>query len=225
MSDEDVRTIRRWHDAAYAEMMARPAGRVSYLGLELDVPAEVFAPAPLSQLLGTALLAEVTAVDRVLDMGTGCGVNAILAASASSDVVGVDINPHAVQAAMANAELNGVAGRTRFLVSDVFGSVEGRFDLIVFDPPFRWFAPRDWLETAMADDGYEALTRFMEQAQFHLTPTGRMLMFFGSSGDLAYFRDLTERVGFESETLATRDLTKDGVTVSYYAFRLTARHR
>jgi methylase of polypeptide subunit release factors len=60
-----------------------PAGDevVDYLGLEIAVPHGVFAPTPTSDLLGRAVLAEVRETDRVLDMGTGSGINAILAAS------------------------------------------------------------------------------------------------------------------------------------------------
>jgi release factor glutamine methyltransferase len=85
-------------------------------------------------------------------MGTGCGVNAILAASKSSDVMGVDVNPSAIASATANAAHNGVADRTTFLMSDVFDAVQGTFDLVIFDPPFRWFRPRDLLEASIADE-------------------------------------------------------------------------
>jgi release factor glutamine methyltransferase len=52
-------------------------------------------------------------------------------------VVTVDLNPSAVEAAKANAARNGVADRVVVRRSGVFESVDGRFDLIVFDPPFR----------------------------------------------------------------------------------------
>lgn len=84
------------------------AAAVSYLGLDLVIPAGVFAPTPTSDLLGRAVLAEVRPGDRVLDMGTGCGVNAILAARVAHDVVGVDLNKNAITAARANAARNGV---------------------------------------------------------------------------------------------------------------------
>ncbi len=65
--------------------------RMSYLGLDLIISAEVFAPTPTSHLLGDAVLDEVREADRVLDMGTGSCSQRILAASRSEDVVGVDV--------------------------------------------------------------------------------------------------------------------------------------
>ncbi|HKJ96591.1 MAG TPA: hypothetical protein VJ944_02475 [Thermoplasmataceae archaeon] len=43
------------------------------------VPKEVMPPAWMSKLLGKTILEEVKENDRVLDMGTGSGINAILA--------------------------------------------------------------------------------------------------------------------------------------------------
>ena len=136
----------------------------------------------VSHLLGEAILAEVRPNDRVLDMGTGCGVNAILAASRGADVLAVDINPYAIDAARQNAERNAVADRVEIRHSDVFEAVDGRFDLVIFDPPFRWFAPRDPLEAASTDENYRALTAFFRQAREHLTERGRLLVFFGTLG-------------------------------------------
>jgi release factor glutamine methyltransferase len=175
--------------------------------------------------LGPAVRDEVREGDRVLDMGTGSGINAILAAAKSTDVLAVDINPHAVAAAIANAERNGVADRITCRESDVFSAVEGTFDLIIFDPPFRWFAPRDYLEAGMADENYQALTRFLEQAGDHLAPGGRILMLFGSSGDLDYLYRTAEANGFTREIVSARELTRDDQTVTYVSFRLTRQAR
>jgi release factor glutamine methyltransferase len=222
MSDERVELLRRWHEAASAELHGFGAHDVSHLGLELHVPEHVFPPTPTSDLLGRAVLDEVRAGDRVLDMGTGSGVNAILAARRSDNVTGVDVNPFAIAAAMANAERNGVAGRIRFFESDLFERVDGPFDMIVFDPPFRWFRPRDMLERAFADENYETLTRFMTDVPDRLAPGGRVLLFFGTSGDIEYLRQLVQRSGLASEIVAQRDRVRDGVAVTYSTFRLTA---
>src|SRR5207302_4179263 len=140
MSAERANRLREWHDDAYHLQRANLPTRMSFMGLDLHVPEDVFAPPDLAEgdPFHQAVLAEVRPADRVLDMGTGSGVSAILAARVSSRVVAVDINPKAVYCASANAARNGVRDCITFLTSDVFETVEGEFDLIVFDPPFRW---------------------------------------------------------------------------------------
>lgn len=219
--------IRRWHNSAYRELSAGADAdgggdqAFSYLGRTLVVPPQVMPIVPMSHLLGEAVLAEVTEADRVLDMGTGSGVNAILAASRSVEVLAVDINPHALAAAQDNAVRNRVADRIEIRHSDVFSNVNGVFDLIIFDPPFRWFAPRDLLEAATTDENYRAMTMFFRQSRRHLTDRGRMLIFFGSSGDLVYLQQLIDHEGFKREVLAQHSLVKDGWQVDYFTFRIT----
>jgi release factor glutamine methyltransferase len=226
MTGERAEKLREWHEAAYSQGRAEggSTGRTfDYLGLTLVVPPDVMPIAGVSHLLGNAVLAEARPEDRVLDMGTGSGVNAILAARTAGSVLAVDVNPSALDAARANAERNGVADRIEVRHSDVFSAVDGRFDLIVFDPPFRWFAPRDRLEMAMADENYRALTEFFAQAREHLTAGGRMLIFFGTSGDLDYLHRLADEAGFDSEILATDGFLREGFRVDYYTYRMTLR--
>ena len=47
-----------------------------------------------------------------------------------------------------------------FRFGDVLAQVPERFDLIIFDPPFRWLRPRDLLEAASTGENYAATTRF-----------------------------------------------------------------
>jgi predicted RNA methylase len=71
-----------------------------------------------------------------LDLGSGCGIQAILAAPHSERVIGVDCNPRAVGVARFNAKLNGI-GNVQFREGDMFGPVRAEtFDLIVSNPPF-----------------------------------------------------------------------------------------
>jgi release factor glutamine methyltransferase len=81
---------------------------VDHLGTTLRVPPDVQPITRMSHLLGQAVLDEVRAGDRVLDMGTGSGVNAILAARTAARVLAVDTSAAAVEAARANAAANGV---------------------------------------------------------------------------------------------------------------------
>jgi len=174
MSPERARRLRRWHLEADRELRNGLPRRMLYLGLDLRIPEGVFSPSgggPFYPLIR----AEARPSDRVLDMGTGCGIGAILAAAQSRDVVGVDVNPIAVEAAAANASRNGVGDRITFRQSDVFDAVDGRFDLILFDPPYRWYKARDLLELSTADENYGVLTRFLGHLRDHLAPGGRAI--------------------------------------------------
>ena len=224
VSEEYAEQIRRWHEEGLRAARAKAGidGQTfDYMGLTLYVPPQVQPIYPMSRLLGEAVLKEVCESDRVLDMGTGSGVNAILAASKTAEVVAVDINPVAIEAARNNAVYNGVADRIEVRRSDVFSNVDGKFDLIIFDPPFRWFAPRDLLEAATADENYRALSTFFRKAQQYLVLNGRMLIFFGSSGDLAYLNRLIDGGGFAAEVVAEKLLVQDDWRIEYYTYRLT----
>jgi release factor glutamine methyltransferase len=223
LSPEHVEQIRVWHERAYAEELEAGAQErtFDYLDIRVVVPPEVMPITPMSHLLGEAVLAETAPGMRVLDMGTGSGVNAVLAATKGAQVLAVDVNPRALDAARDNALRNGVADRIEVRHSDVFSDVDGTFDLVVFDPPFRWFTPRDLVESAMADEGYGALSRFFEGVRTHLAPDGRLLVFFGTSGDLGYLQSLQAGAGFHAEVVVHDDLVRDGWKVDYYTFRLT----
>jgi release factor glutamine methyltransferase len=220
MSEERARRLREWHEEAYERGRRDEPITVTQLGRTFVVPPDVYPPNPLG--LGEHVLREARGTDRVLDLGTGSGVNGILAASTAADVVAVDVSRPAVECARRNAELNGVASRMQILESDLFERVTGRFDLIVFDPPYRWFRPRDLRERGTADENYRTLTAFFEQVPDHLAPDGRILLSFGTSGDIDYLRHLIERAQLGTEVLSETKLVKDGFEVAYYAFRLTS---
>jgi len=196
---------------------------VSFMGLQLHISEDVF---PLDESMDgdpyhQAVASEVSPGLRVMDMGTGSGVSALLAARSGSDVIAVDVNPKAVDCARANAERNGLAAQITFVRGDLFQGVEGDFDLIIFDPPFRWFEPHDLLEQSHADAEYRTLTRFMLEAPDRLRPGGRIVMNFGTSGDFDYLQELIENSGLTVAMTRYGEATKFGFTAEYYVIRLT----
>ena len=75
-------------------------------------------------------------VRTALDIGTGCGVQALLAARHCERVTGVDVNPRALAFAAFNAELNAVTN-VELVEGSWFEPVAGRqFDLVVANPPY-----------------------------------------------------------------------------------------
>jgi hypothetical protein len=78
---------------------------------------------------------------RTLDLGTGCGILALLASPHSGQVYATDKNPRAVAFAELNVRLNGI-GNVECMTGDLFEPVAGqRFDLVVCNPPYV-IAPR-----------------------------------------------------------------------------------
>ncbi len=76
---------------------------------------------------------------RAIDLGTGSGVHALLASDHCTSVVGVDINPRALEFARFNAGLNGITN-VEFVASDLFNALDSTTDstsdLLVANPPY-----------------------------------------------------------------------------------------
>ena len=145
---------------------------------------------------------------RVLEIGSGLGLAAVLLAKAGARVVATDVLPEAVEAIRANASLNGVAVDAR--LGDCYAPVAGeRFDLICANAPQMPTPPgrvrRD--ARAAADnggtDGWEILDRVIRGAPAHLVPGGRLLFaIFGFLGRKSAFARL-EAAGLEPVLVAT----------------------
>jgi hypothetical protein len=103
-------------------------------------PQRVVADHVLGISAASTSLAQLTIrepVGTALDLGTGCGVQALHLAGHSRRVVATDVNQRALRIARFNAELNDVAGAVEVREGSFFEPVAGeRFDLIATNPPF-----------------------------------------------------------------------------------------
>lgn len=145
------------------------------------VSGEVYEPAEDTFIIARDL--SVSRGEKVLDMGTGCGILAVLAAEKASEVVTVDVNPHAVACAKKNAELNGVATKVETRLGDLFDAVEAdeKFDLILFNAPYlpvERDEGKSWIEKAWVggETGRTVIDRFINKASKYLTENGRILL-------------------------------------------------
>lgn len=105
-----------------------------------------------------------------LDIGTGCGVLAILAARKAKISVGIDIIPEAVNVAQANAVLSNVADRTEFFCGNMYNPVKGRdFDIIVANTPFMALPDqyKDLVSVSSGEDGLSFLRPLIEGFSAH----------------------------------------------------------
>ncbi|TWF82022.1 hypothetical protein FHX44_117967 [Pseudonocardia hierapolitana] len=91
-----------------------------------------------------------------------------------------------------------------------------------YRPPFsaeRTAVLRRWHERA-----YREMSEAGERRLSYLgLDLGRVLLFFGTSGDQDHVLGLAAGAGLAVETVRTRELTRDGLTVTYSTFRLTVR--
>ncbi len=142
---------------------------------------QVYEPAEDSQILAAAT--ERYAFGAALDMGTGSGIQAIAAAKKKEvkSVVAADVNDDALKHAAANAEKEKVADKITLVKSSLFSNINGRFDTIIFNPPYL---PQD---KGIVDEsiyggrhGYELLEKFINSCCNHLTDNGIILIVFSS---------------------------------------------
>ena len=165
-----------------------------FQGLNLQLTQGVFCATygDGSNFIGECLSDEVQEDDTVLDMGTGSGALAILAARNGASVVAVDVSSTAVACAKKNVDSYGLEKRIDVRQSDLFESIlpNEKFSLIVFNPPFMNGTPNSLLEVAMYDEKYSNLSKFFELFPNYLTPDGRLLIVFSQAGDLKFLEKL-----------------------------------
>lgn len=100
--------------------------------ITISASEEVYCPREDSYLLARAV--DKYAFGKTLDMGTGSGIQGIVAAKKGCDVTFSDVSQEALDCAAQNAKANSVCGR--FVKSDMFDGISGRFDSIIFNPPY-----------------------------------------------------------------------------------------
>lgn len=141
---------------------------------EEGYPELVLWPNPTSRLLSRFTIRRASGL--TLDLGTGSGVLALLAATHSKQVVATDLNGRAIGFAQFNARLNGIENIS-CVAGDRFSPVQDRsFDLIVSNPPF-FITPSD--EFLFCDNPFELdelCRRLVQEAPAHLNEGGYFQM-------------------------------------------------
>lgn len=137
---------------------------------------------------------------KVLDMGCGSCILAEAAAKKTKNVTAVDINPEAVRLAKKKG--------FKAIQSDLFENITGRFNLVIFNPPYL---PEDKdediesrLVTTGGKKGNETLKRFLEQAREHMALDGNILLVVSSLTPNAEV--LFRENGFEFKLLETKNI-------------------
>jgi ribosomal protein L3 glutamine methyltransferase len=188
------RRVRERLPAAYLTHEAWLAGHRFYVDERVIVPRSFIAELLLEQL--SPWLEDAGEVTRVLDLCTGSGCLAILAALAfpNADVDAVDLSADALQVAARNVADYGLDDRVELLESDLFKALDGRtYDVIISNPPYvnaesvAALPPEYQAEPALAlgsgDDGLDATRQILADAKDHLNPGGLLVVEIGHNRD------------------------------------------
>lgn len=146
---------------------------------------EVYRPAEDSYLLAKNV--EKLVYGRVLDMGTGSGIQAVTAAKKTqvTHVTAVDLNPAALDSAREMAEEERVLGKIDFLVSDLFENVSCCFDWILFNTPYLPSdGEADEISWAGGPTGSEVIKLFLKDSTRFLSEGGSILMLYSTHSNM-----------------------------------------
>lgn len=111
-------------------------GVQEFMGLEFAVNEHVLIPRQDTEILVEEVLKNLHDGMRILDMctGSGCILLSLLRYSNDCTGVGADISEKALETACKNREAFNLSAE--FIRSDLFEEVEGKFDIIVSNPPY-----------------------------------------------------------------------------------------
>lgn len=127
-------------------------GSQNFMGLDFKVNSHVLVPRQDTEILVEEVLRQMSDGSRILDMctGSGCILISLLRYSNWCEGTGVDVSKDALAVAAENAgQLLGETRCTwRFLESDLFEKVDGKYDIIVSNPPY---IRSDVIETLMPE--------------------------------------------------------------------------
>ena len=162
-------------------------GTQEFMGKEFIVNADVLIPRQDTELIVEEMMTVVQDGDSVLDMCTGSGCILLSLMSYKNNIrgTGADISADALRVAEANARR--LAQDAVFIRSDMFGSIDGRFDYIVSNPPYiksrdiegldeevKTYEPRQALDGDT--DGLKFYRILCEEAAGHLNKNGMLFM-------------------------------------------------
>lgn len=189
------RRIRTRKPAAYLLERIYMLGVPFYIDERAIVPRSFLGEVLASELLAGqdfSLLPNAEAVGNVLDLCTGSGCLAILAAMRfpGAQVDAVELSKDAIEVAKRNVAEHKLKKRLRLLRGDLFVPVKNkRYDVIISNPPYvddagmKGLPPECRHEPSMAfdggDDGLDIVRRIIDEAGQHLTENGGLLCEIG----------------------------------------------
>ncbi len=140
---------------------------------------------------------------KVLDMGAGSGIQSLSALKLEAkSVLSVDIDKESLEH-LKKLNLNVVK-------SNLFSDVKGKFDLILFNPPYL---PKEKLEdkesrriTTGGEFGDEIILKFLKKSKKHLTNKGAILLIISSLTPMERIIDAIKKLNYKHKVIDSFNL-------------------
>jgi len=155
---------------------------------------------------------------KVLDMGCGSGIQGLVAKKyGASEITFSDIDENALIISKYNyiynfvtknmdfKDIKNIKVDANFIMSDLFSNITGKFDLIVFNPPYlpeldnEDFILSKWLSGGK--EGYELIIKFLDQVRYHMNDYSNILLVYSSLSNPEKIEKYAKGLGFNIEIL------------------------
>ncbi len=159
----------------------------------IDVFKEVYSPREDSFLIMDHLKQmDMSPSPEFMEIGVGTGIISVYAGLMGATVTGTDIHDVSVNNAAHNAEMNGI--EACFYHADLFGTIDKKFDIIVFNPPYlppmdegrSDMVLEDWEKRCLESDkgGVGTTLRFLNECPSRMHEESLALFLASSYGDM-----------------------------------------
>ena len=191
-------------------------GYTYFYGIRIRVNTSVLIPRPETEILVEKVLKYLGCRINLKIIDIGCGSGAIAIALKknipNADITAIDISPLAIKVAKANAvELN---LNIRFIESDLFTNVDGKFDVIVSNPPY--LTDEYEAESLVRDNeppialyapynGLYYYYKILTEAPLYLNYSGMILLEIPANKDKEIMA-LLKQFGLENKSIIEKDL-------------------
>lgn len=189
-AEELVQYITCLERRSKGEPLQYITGEQDFMGLTFKTHESTLIPRQDTECLVEEAMMHLHDGMRILDMcsGSGCVLLSLLKYSNDCIGVGAELHPEAVALARENAENLGI--EATFIESDLFGQVEGKYDLIVSNPPYIESEVIETLDREVREhepmsaldggaDGLDFYRKITEDARKYLSRGGKIFYEIG----------------------------------------------
>ncbi|MBW6451517.1 MAG: methyltransferase [DPANN group archaeon] len=190
--------------------------RFTYKDFKIELSEDVYEPSDDTYLLADAL--KIKKDSKVLEIGTGTGIIAMIASKTAKQVTAIDINPEAVALAKQNVKINNIQNIS-VIQSDLFNNIKDSFDTIIFNTPYLPQTEDQHIESPInhawdgGPDGRTVIDRFLNDFKKHLNKNGTLYLVESTLSSYNKTLEFLKKNDFDTKVIAKKNLFFETIVV------------